>query len=62
VIFQEALKETHVMEVKRIFRYLKETKYFGLCYLKGNKICLVSYTDVEVALTTEEVHVEKLYT
>jgi hypothetical protein len=35
VIFQETLKETHVMEVKRIFRYLKATKEFGLWYPKG---------------------------
>jgi hypothetical protein len=30
VRFQEALKETYVMEVKRIFIYLKEKKYFVL--------------------------------
>jgi hypothetical protein len=44
VRFQEALKETHVMEVKRIFRYLKETKDYGLWYQKGNDLSLVSYT------------------
>jgi hypothetical protein len=33
-IFQAAPKETHVMEVKRIIIYLKETKYFGLWYPK----------------------------
>jgi hypothetical protein len=37
-------KETHVMEVKRIFRYLKATKDYGLWYPKGNDISLVAYT------------------
>jgi hypothetical protein len=32
--FQTTLEETHVMEVKRIFKYFKETKYFGLWYAK----------------------------
>jgi hypothetical protein len=45
--FQAAPKETHVMVVKRIFRYLKETKYFGLWYPKGKEISLVAYTDVD---------------
>jgi hypothetical protein len=30
--------------VKRILRYLKETKYFGLWYPKGNDIYLLAYT------------------
>jgi hypothetical protein len=39
--------ESRVFEVKRIFRYLKGTKEFGLWYPKGFKdISLVSYTDV----------------
>jgi hypothetical protein len=47
VIFQATPKETHVMEVKRIFRYLKETKDFGLWYPKGNELSLVAYTDAD---------------
>jgi hypothetical protein len=47
VIFQVALKETHVMVVKRIFIYLKATKEFGLWYPKGNDLSLLSYTDVD---------------
>jgi hypothetical protein len=31
--FQAAPKESHVLAVKRIFRYLKGTKEFGLWYL-----------------------------
>jgi hypothetical protein len=47
VIFQATPKETHVMEVKRIFRYLKATKDFGLWYPKGNDLSLVAYTDAD---------------
>ena len=46
-IFQAALKEKHVMEIKRIFKYLKATKDYGLCYLKGIDLSLVAYTDVD---------------
>jgi hypothetical protein len=48
-IFQAALKETHVMVVKRIFRYLKGTTKFGLWYLKGNEMTMVAYTDADWA-------------
>jgi hypothetical protein len=33
------------MVVKKIFRYRKETKDFGLWYPKGNEISLVTYID-----------------
>ena len=33
--FQASPKESHVLVVKRIFRYLKGTKEFGLWYPKG---------------------------
>jgi chaperone required for assembly of F1-ATPase len=29
-----------------IFIYLKGTPKFGLCYLKGNELTMVAYTDV----------------
>jgi hypothetical protein len=44
--FQESPKESHVLAVKRIFRYLKGTKEFGLWYPKGKYLSLISYTDV----------------
>jgi hypothetical protein len=47
VIFQEEPKETHVLAVKRIFIYLKVTTYFGLWYLKGNELNMVTYTDAD---------------
>jgi hypothetical protein len=37
------------MAVKIIFRYLKETKYYGLWYPKGNNLYLVAYTNVDWA-------------
>jgi hypothetical protein len=47
--FQAASKETNFMAVKIIFRYLKETKYYGLWYPKGNNLYLVAYTNVDWA-------------
>jgi hypothetical protein len=44
---QETPKESHVLEVKRIFRYLKGTKEFGLWYPKGNDLSLIVYTDAD---------------
>jgi hypothetical protein len=43
--FQATPKESHVLEVKRIFRYLKGTEEFGLWYPKGKDISLISYRD-----------------
>jgi hypothetical protein len=43
--FQKAAKESHVLAVKRIFRYLKGTEEFGLWYPKGKDLSLVAYTD-----------------
>ena len=45
--FQEAPKESHVLAVKRIFRYLKGTKEFGLWYLKGKDLSLIAYIDAD---------------
>jgi hypothetical protein len=45
--FQEAPKESHVLVVKRIFRYLKGTKEFGLWYPKGKYLSLIAYIDVD---------------
>ena len=40
--FQAEPKDSHVLVVKRIFRYLKGTKEFGLWYPKGNDLSLIS--------------------
>jgi hypothetical protein len=47
--FQEAPKESHVLAVKRIFRYLKGTNEFGLWYPKGKYLSLIAYTDADWA-------------
>jgi hypothetical protein len=47
--FQAAPKELHVLAVKRIFRYLKGTKEFGLWYPKGKDLLLIAYTDADWA-------------
>ena len=43
--FQEAPKESHVLAVKKIFRYLKGTEEFGLCHPKGKDLPLIAYID-----------------
>jgi hypothetical protein len=52
--FQAAPKESHVLAVKRIFRYLKVTKEFGLWYIKGKDISLIAYTDANWAGCIDE--------
>jgi hypothetical protein len=47
--FQASPKETHFMEAKKIFIYLKGTKYYGLWYPKGNDLSIVAYTYVDWA-------------
>jgi hypothetical protein len=46
-IFQEAPKETHFMEIKRIFRYLKGKTKFVLWYRQRNELTMVAYTDAD---------------
>jgi hypothetical protein len=53
-IFQATPKETHVMAVKRIFRYLKGTTEFGLWYPKGNEMTMVAYIDVDWARSIDD--------
>lgn len=36
-IFLENPKENHMMEVKRILRYLKGTDNYGLCYKRSDR-------------------------
>ena len=47
--FQVSPKETHIIAVKRIFRYLKGTMDFGLWYPKGNELTLIAYSDADWA-------------
>ncbi|KAI3714900.1 hypothetical protein L6452_21861 [Arctium lappa] len=48
VIHQE-LKESHLIAVKRIFRYLKETPNLGLWYAKDSRFDLTAYSHSDFA-------------
>jgi hypothetical protein len=48
-LFQATTKESDVLAVKRIFRYLKGTKEFGLWYPKGKDLSLIAYIDADWA-------------
>ena len=52
--FQASPKESHVLAVKRIFRYLKGTMDYGLWYPKGNELTLVAYTDADWAGSVDD--------
>ena len=56
-----APKETHVQEIKSIFRYLKGTLDFGLWYPNYEYFTLTTYTDAYwyVVLMIENVQVEE---
>ena len=43
--FQAAPKESHIIAVKIILRYLKGTKEYGLWYPKGNNLIIQAFTD-----------------
>ena len=45
--FQAAPTETHIIAVKRIFKYIKGTMDFGLWYPKGNEITLIAYSNAD---------------
>ena len=45
--FQAALKESRVLTMKRIFRYLKGKEEFGLWYPKGKDRSLIAYIDAD---------------
>jgi hypothetical protein len=47
--YQAAPKESHLMAMKRIFRYLIHTPTFGLWYLKGSSFELVGYSNSDWA-------------
>jgi hypothetical protein len=47
--FQASLKGCHMMVVKRILRYLRQTLNLGLWYLKGVHFILIGYSDSDYA-------------
>lgn len=49
IIFSANPKENHTMVVKRILRYLKGRKHYGLWYKKNDKFKLKFYTNADWA-------------
>src|SRR4051812_24482240 len=47
--YQAAPKGSHLMAVKRIFRYLVHTPFYGLWYPRGSTFALCGYTDSDWA-------------
>nr|GEW56365.1 hypothetical protein [Tanacetum cinerariifolium] len=47
--FQVTPKDSHIHEVKRIFRYLKGKRHLGLWYLKDSPFNLVAYSNSDYA-------------
>lgn len=45
--FQQEPKQSHVVTIKRIFRYLKGTKEFGLWYPRSSYFTLIYYIDAD---------------
>jgi hypothetical protein len=45
--FQATPKDSHVLAMKSIFKYLKGTKEFGLWYPKGKDLSLIAYVDAD---------------
>jgi hypothetical protein len=52
--YQSAPKQSHLLDVKRIFRYLKETINYGLWYPKNRDFQLSVYLDVDWANCMDE--------
>ena len=53
-IFQSTPKETHVVVVKIILRYLKGTMDYGLWYPKNNNFTLKAFTDANWAGSVDD--------
>ena len=51
---QASPKASHLLEVKRIFRYLKGTIEYGLWYPQGNHLDLYAFTDADWAGCVDE--------
>jgi hypothetical protein len=47
-------KENHMMEIKRIMRYLKGTEYYGLWYKKGSNLDLKAFTNADWAGSVDD--------
>ncbi|GKE23854.1 putative reverse transcriptase, RNA-dependent DNA polymerase, partial [Tanacetum coccineum] len=52
--FQVTIKTSHLLDVKRIFRYLKAKPSLGLWYSRDSPFELVAYTDSDYAGATQD--------
>ena len=52
--FQAAPKESHIIAIKRILRYLKGTEEYGLWYPKGNNLIIQAFTDADWAGSVDD--------
>eukprot|EP00253_Pinus_taeda_P009306 PITA_09306 len=53
-IFQAFPRESHVVVVKRIFKYLQGTTEYGLWYAKSKEFKFKAYTDVDWASSLDD--------
>ena len=51
--FQAAPKESHIIAIKRILRYLNGTTEYVLWYPKGNNLIIHSFTDADWARSVD---------
>jgi hypothetical protein len=52
--YQLAPKQSHLVAVTRIFKYLKGTMTYGLWYSINHKFQLTTYSDVDCANCVDE--------
>ena len=52
--FQATPKESHIIAIKIINRYLKRTTEYGLWYPKGNNLIIHSFTDTDWAGSVDD--------
>jgi len=52
--FQSAPKQSRLLAIKRILRYLKGTPDFGLWYLKSSTLTVAAYTDADWAGSVDD--------
>ena len=45
--FQSNPKESHMLAVEKIFKYLMDTQNLGLWYSKHSSIDLIGYSDID---------------
>ena len=52
--YQAAPRESHLIAVKRIIRYINGTPNYGLWYSKDSNACLTGYSDADWAGSVDD--------